>query len=199
MTITDFLADLNDWSNHRPLLWYALEETKTGVVVECGMGGGSTPYLHQYCKDANRNLLSFETDKAWIEQFKHFDTTDHLFEGWQHGISYVEDWGNLMELDPSVILIDNAPGIMRKEVIKQWADFTGIMVIHDTQPPPTAADYKYDEIWGLWKYRVNLTAPRNERARKKDNRTWASAVSNYYDVREWRGRFAGKDEYKIQI
>jgi hypothetical protein len=94
-------------------------------------------------------------------------------------------------------LIDHAPGERRWVDIKNYSDkMEGIMVIHDTQPPPTAADYAYEKIWHLFKYRVNLEVDKHESG---DNRTWASAVSNHHDVREWAILKTGRSDYRIAI
>lgn len=189
----DFLHDLNDWSNHRLLLWHALEETGAGQVLEFGCGDGSTPFLSKYCADRDRELLSFDTEQDWIDRFEHLAHKNHRFT------RIINNWHIVKSLhpDPSVILIDHAPGERRIVDIKAYADFKGIMVIHDTQPPPTGADYGYDRIWHFWKYRVDLEVDRNEESVTKDNRTWASAVSNHYNITKWAGLETGRPDYRI--
>lgn len=189
MKITKFLEGVNDWNNHLPLLWLALEETKTGDVLELGCGDGSTRQLHEYC--ANRRFLySFDTDLEWLNRFKQYESGDHKF------IHIVNDWHKAKDTcpNPSVVLIDHAPGERRIVDVKRFADINGILVLHDTQPPPTAADYGWERIWSLFKYRVDLSVPMNHEA--GDNRTWASAVSNTYDVTKWKGQIF-KEEYKL--
>lgn len=187
-----FLKDLakDDWDNHRILLWLALEQTKTGTVMELGCGDGSTPYLSEYCKDANRKLLSFETDPDWMERFIHLQSPGHSFT------RIINNWHITKDIcpNPSVILIDHAPGGQRITDVKAYSDFTGIMVIHDTQPKPTAADYGYERIWHYWKYIVDLQVDKHESG---DNRTWATAVSNTFDVRQWAGMDTGRTDYSI--
>ena len=192
MTKELFLKDLakDDWDNHRILLWLALEQTKTGDVVELGCGDGSTRQLHEYCRDSKRKLLSFETDPEWIKRFIDLEWREHKF----HRI--VNDWDRAKTecQNPSVILVDNAPGHSRADLIKWYSDFTGIMVVHDSQPPPTAADYRYETIWHYWKYKVDLQVDLNPTG---DNRTWATAVSNTFDVRQWAGMETGRNDYRI--
>lgn len=192
MTHQQFLKDLaqDDWDNHRIILWLALEQTKTGDVVELGCGDGSTRQLHEYCRDAKRKLHSFETDPEWIKRFIHLEWHEHKF------YRILNDWDRAKTEcpNPSVILVDNAPGHSRADLIKWYSDFTGIMVIHDSQPPPTAADYRYETIWHYWKYKVDLQVDRNPTG---DNRTWATAVSNTFDVRLWAGIETGRPDYRI--
>lgn len=178
MTREEFLFGMNDWCNHLPLLWLALEETQ-GEVLEMGCGDGSTRQLHSYCK-GKRKLYSFDTEQKWIDEFKDCQSEDHIFT------RVVNHWEIAQEIcpKPSVILVDHAPGERRIVDIKNYSDkIEGIMVIHDTQPPPTGADYGFERIWGLFKYRVNLEVPKNG----KDNRTWASAVSNHHNFDKWKG------------
>lgn len=196
MTKEDFLKDVTDWSNHRPLLWLALEATKTGDVMEYGTGGGSTPQLHEYCKDANRRLYSFDTELKWMNEWSHLASESHTF----HHI--INHWEVAQEIcrNPKVILIDNAPGERRIVDIKNWSDnMNGIIVIHDSQPQPTAADYKYETIWSLFKYRIDLTVTPNMAVSPWQHKTWASAVSNDYDVTQWAGMETGNPDYKLTV
>lgn len=195
MEQSKFLDGVNDWNNHLPLLWLALEETKTGSVLEMGCGDGSTRQLHEYCKDNNRMLYSFDTDLDWLGKFKDCVSPKHQF----HHV--VNHWEIAQQIcpSPSVILIDHAPGERRIVDIKNYYDhMDGIMVLHDTQPQPTAADYGYERIWKYFKYIVHLDAGRNEEAPGKDNRTWASVVSNHYDVTKWRGQTYNNGEYILK-
>jgi hypothetical protein len=194
MTQDKFVGELakDDWDNHRLLLWLALEETKIGEVIEMGCGDGSTRQLHEYCEDRKRLLYSFDTELDWINRFANCKSERHRFY-------HIENnWQIAQKICPmpSVILIDHAPGERRWVDIKNYSDkIEGIMVVHDSQPPPTAADYVYEKIWHLFKYRVNLEVDKHESG---DNRTWASAVSNHYDVTKWAGKETGRPDYRIR-
>lgn len=192
MIITEFLKDVSDWNNHLPLLWLALEETKTGDVAELGCGDGSTRQLHQYCKDTNRNLYSFDYDREWLNKFVSLESPTHK-------LIYIDKRWELAKdtcPSPSVILIDHSPGERRVVDIRAFCDMNGIMVIHDTQPQPTAASYGFELIWQFFKYRVDLTCPVNPEPAPDGtlhNRTWATAVSNTHDVTKWKGLKFGTD------
>ena len=194
MNKEDFLKDVTDWSNHRPLLWLALEATKTGDVVEMGCGDGSTPFLHEYCQAKKRVLYSFETDLKYMNQFTHLQSVNHKFT------HIVNDWHKAKDIcpSPSVILIDHAPGERRIVDVKRFAQSADILVLHDTQPPPTGADYGYERIWSLFKYKVDLDAGFNDEVETKDNRTWASAVSNSIDVTQWKGLTFNNGDYILR-
>ncbi len=197
MTREQFLLSVNDWNNHIPLLWLALESTR-GSVIEMGCGDGSTRQLHEYCHDNNRRLYSFDTDQEWIDRFADCATAYHTF------YRIINNWQIAQEIcpHPSVILIDHAPGERRIVDVKNYSDHMapgGIMVLHDTQPQPTAADYGYERIWPLFRYKIDLNAGKNPDPSVPDNRTWASAVSNDYDVTQWAGMETGNPDYVIKV
>lgn len=198
MEQSKFLEGTTDWNNHLPLLWLALEETKQGEVVEMGCGDGSTRQLHEYCKAHTRGLISFDTDLEWLNKYKlTLEQPYHQF------IHILNDWHKAKDLcpNPSVILIDHAPGERRIVDVKRFMDINGILVLHDTQPPPTAADYGYERIWNLFKYRIDLTCPVNPEPAPDGtlhNRTWASAVSNNYDVTKWKGLTFNNGDYVLK-
>lgn len=140
-----FLKDLDNQNNHRILLFEALEKTK-GDVIEMGMGHGSTPYLHEYCKINKRNLFSYETSSEWFKKFEHLNTQSH-----RH--TFIENWDTVHNLhkNPSVVLVDHAPGERRKIDIEKWRGNCIYLVAHDTEP---AADhgYKMRDILSTYKY-----------------------------------------------
>lgn len=158
MTKEDFLKDVGSWSNHRHLLWDALEATSRSMfpVAEFGAGEGSTPYLRQYCQEKGREFFSYESNEEWAEKC---------------GSAFIEDWNKAdIWRYYSVVLIDHAPGEHRHEAIAILKDMAGIIVIHDTEPAATG--YMLDKIWGLFKYRVDF----------QSDGAWASAVSNSIDL-----------------
>lgn len=182
MKIKEFLDNMSDWNNYLPLLWLALDGTSEGDVIEMGCGDGSTERMHDYCKYNGRNLYSFETGEKYLQRFIHLKSPSHKF-------FHVKDWDVAKEEcpNPSVILIDHAPGERRIVDVERFKDINGILVLHDTQPKPTAADYGWEKIWGLFKYRVTLDAGKSFDVKHSDNKAWASAVSNSYDMKNWKG------------
>lgn len=170
MTKEDFLKDVSSWNDHLPLLWLALQET-TGSVCEFGSGDGSTPYLREYCKDADREFFSYDNSVEWV------DRTGSTFVNWYDSSLYREY---------DVCLIDHAPGELRHEALAILKDKVKILVVHDSEPVGSG-NYKLDKIWHLFKYRVNL----------KSDGAWATALSNHIDVTKWSGQeLAG---FKIEV
>lgn len=167
MIRNSFLKQMDNVSNHRLLLWYALRATK-GKVVEYGSGKGSTQYLRKYCKDAKRDFESYDYSPEYA---KINDST------------LIRDWDSIKPFG-SVILIDHSPGERRHVDIKRLAANFDIMVIHDSEPVG-GGDYKLEPLWKLFKYRVDI----------KSKGAWATAVSNTIDLKGFKGKKFGK--YKI--
>lgn len=165
MTKEEFLKDVANWDNHRFLLWPALEAT-TGEVIEMGMGQGSTPFLNQYCKDANRKLFSYESSLEWAMKFQ-----DMITEA--HRIYHVMDWDIVARQHPGpdVVLIDHAPGERRKTDISLFAWKAKFIVCHDTEP---AADHGYQMRAELSKFK-HIKEYQSPGA-------WSTVVSNFIDV-----------------
>lgn len=164
MTKEQFLKDVANWDNHRFLLWPALEASD-GDVVEMGMGQGSTPFLHQYCKDKGRKLFSFESSLEWAMKFQDMIGDDHK-------VYHVLDWDVVSRTTiPDVILIDHAPGERRKIDISLFAWKAKFIICHDTEP---AADHGYQMRAELarFKYLKEYQSPG----------AWSTIVSNFIDV-----------------
>lgn len=163
MTEKTFLEGVKNWDNHRPLLWLALEATKTHEkpVLEMGCGDGSTPYLKGYCDKNNRTLISYDYNKEWADKYNAI---------------HVEDWDSIEHDNYSVVLIDHSPGERRYLDIIKLCNSCEYMIIHDSEPAATG--YMLDKIWNLFKYRCDL----------KTDGAWATVVSNVNDVTEWKGK-----------
>ena len=155
-------AEFDNWCNHRPLLYMALEATG-GDVLELGMGKGSTELLADYCRERGRRLRSFEYSREWWEQYR----------GFQHEVTHVQNWDDIHPAVAGVALVDHSPGERRYQDIILMANTVDIIVIHDSEPAATG--YMLDRVWHLFKYRVDLKSPG----------AWATAVSNTIDVSQW--------------
>lgn len=174
MTQEEFLKDVSDWSNHRHLLWPALEATKGSQfpVLEMGCGDGSTPFLKQYCQDNNRHLRSIDNNPEWSAKFgAELISSEWSFMQWFYGQRY------------SVVLIDHAPGEKRKEALELFASYSThfqIIVIHDSEPKGwNASDYRVRELFTKFKYTYDLRP-------KEKMGAWATALSNTIDVSKWK-------------
>ncbi len=133
-----------DWGSHIPVLIRAFLQTE-GDVLELGMGINSTPLLHAMSADRNRYLLSLDNDPIFIEGFKKYKTSNH-------GIQLIKNWNEVVPNFWGLVFVDNKPEASRKELIKTFANWAKLIVIHDSEPDKNDL-YHYDEIYPLFKYR----------------------------------------------
>lgn len=163
MTKEEFLKDINDWCNHRYLLWAALEATKDLKlpVLELGCGDGSTPFLQQYCKDNGLELFSYDFNKEWADKF---------------GAIHVTNWDNIpWKKNYSVALIDESPGEHRKISLRNLRFATHAVVIHDSEPKGhNASDYQVREEFHLYEFKHDLEAPAPN--------AWATLLTNNIEL-----------------
>lgn len=157
--MSKFIENVQNWDNHRPLLWWALKETKgqTEPVLEMGCGEGSTPYLMQYLKTDKRKLISYDYSKEWADKYN---------------ANHVTDWDAIEHENYSVILIDHSPGERRHLDVIKLANKCDYMIIHDSEPAATG--YMLDKVWHLFPYRRNL----------KTEGAWATIVSTKHEIPE---------------
>jgi hypothetical protein len=171
-----FLSDVSSWTNYRPFLFAALLST-TGPVLELGMGHGSTPILHEFCKDTNRLLCSWDSDPAWVSKFTSFESPLHKV------LCCDGNWDNpQIDLPPSgkwsVVLIDHAPGERRKVDIERLAHKAEIIIAHDTEPDADGG-YKMQGPLNSFLYKAEFV---NQIAIEG---AWSTMVSNTINVRDF--------------
>lgn len=116
------------WSSWLPALGYALGAS-TGPVLEIGVGHFSTPFLHEYCKAAGRELWSVEADPVWRKEF------DDRYGGDFHRFGYpMKGISSEMFTDKNfgVVFIDNSPGGQaRLEPFIGYRNKATFLVVHD--------------------------------------------------------------------
>lgn len=113
------------WTSWLPALGFALARSG-GPVLEIGIGHFSTPFLHEYCKGAERMLISVEDNAEWAAQFKRLNHKDRfVHEGrWDDGVIPNIHWG--------CVFIDNSPGGEAR--LRPFLAFLGnsdYIVVHD--------------------------------------------------------------------
>jgi len=116
------------WSSFMPALGYALGAS-VGPVVELGMGHFSSPFLHEYCKATNRELVSVEENAIWGDLFRSLGVGSHRVE-----ISrYSEVLGRLRAFQRlGVVFIDSSPGgEARAELFSLAMPISEFVVVHD--------------------------------------------------------------------
>lgn len=126
-----------DYGSHLPILYLALTKTED-KCVEFGSGLSSTPLLQDYCRDKNRNFITYENDKEWAEKTGSV-YTDNFFK-------------ELGEID--LLFVDSAPGEQRKDLINHYRKETKVIVLHDTEVGAQGI-YGIRELLKSFKYRLD--------------------------------------------
>lgn len=150
----EFLENVDNMSNHRHLLWEALELT-TGAVVEFGSGLGSTPFLKKYCKDTDRVFTSYDSNQEWANKT---------------GAIVVADWEKINLKGVDVLFLDHAPGERRQFDLVKYKDIAKIIVIHDSEPIG-AGNYQVRQHFGKFKYIKEF----------QSDGAWATMLSNFIE------------------
>ncbi len=166
--ITD-LETSNAWGTHLAPLATAVVNTE-GPILELGAGDTSTPLLHALCAPARRNLVTVDTNRAWLERYADLQTDWHrLVHGLENAMAGATRWG--------VVLVDHQPGKRRAADILHLRSRAQVFVVHDVEEP----DYDYKPALAQFRY----TYTYNRYA------TWTAVASDVVDVRAWfRGQLA---------
>jgi hypothetical protein len=148
----EFLENVDNMSNHRHLLWEALELTN-GPVIEFGSGFGSTPFLKKYCKIKDRLFTSYDSNQEWANKT---------------GAIVVPDWEKINIKSVDVLFLDHAPGERRQFDLVKYKDIAKIIVIHDSEPIG-AGNYQVRQHFNKFKYVKDF----------QSNGAWATMLSNF--------------------
>ena len=124
MTGLDNTYDPLAWGSHLPALLACLADT-VGPVLEIGVGHFSTPVLHAFCVQADRNLVSVEKDINWFDLFsKKYTSKTHKFDPDTKVASCYRNW--------AVVLIDDSPGgENRSNHFSCFIQRSAFVVVHD--------------------------------------------------------------------
>jgi hypothetical protein len=143
--------------SHLPILMKLVGMTD-GPILELGMGLFSTPYLHWACYDKQRKLVSYDTNKEFMNLFKYDDPREAKNKYGYHERILVKnknwDAEDLLSIHWSIVLVDHHPGPRRKEEVRRLADNADYIVVHDTNGRNNFY-YKFTEVYPLFKYRYD--------------------------------------------
>lgn len=142
------------------MLAAAVNRTK-GAILECGTGLWSTPLLHLMAN--GRELLSLETDPAWMGKFIRYERA-----GWHHfgligGKTQAEQIATWVAYGESlsashyadgVVFLDQSPGEARVPMAKALKGKVKYIVAHDREAdiPPSGGGYGWKDLVGFFKY-----------------------------------------------
>lgn len=131
----------------------------SGAILEMGSGHYSTPLLHALNLKDKRKILTTDTSKEWLSNFKELENDWHQF---QYIPVYEDDW----EVNPKpekwedlaiptkefgLIFVDHRPGERRKVDIARFAETKALVIVHDSQE----MSYGYEEAFSKYKYRLD--------------------------------------------
>lgn len=151
-----------DWGSHLPLLYFVLDNLKKGIT-ELGCGLNSTPILTEYAVKNNLPFESYETNAQYLESVSG-----------KLSSNLIANYGEVKNVNP-ILFVDCAPGEIRRDLIKKYANVCDVIIAHDTQP---SAEYVYGMggILSKFKYRIDYIF---------ESHPMTTAVSNTTNIVEW--------------
>lgn len=158
------------YGTHLPCLISIAEKT-SGPMLELGMGLFSTPYLHYKAMLDDRELVSYENCKPWMDFFIKYG-----YENKNHEILFVEDYENaaIERRVWDLVLVDQTPDLSRIETVKRLVNLANYIVIHDSNKKMDNI-YHYSEIYPLFKYKAIWDKDSNH----------ATVLSNFVDLTDF--------------
>ena len=157
------------WASHMPLLIKTMLASK-GPVLELGMGPFSTPLLHWLCKDAGRELVSYDNTKLYFDQNRKFAKDFHHVEFVKN-----DNWDSI-EIEGvhwGVVFVDQHPSADRGKTAGRAAKCADYVVLHDSGDEYNDKAHNYDKIYHLFKYKYIY----NEKGKP-----YTTVLSNVYDL-----------------
>lgn len=114
---------------YQPVL-YAAVMNSTGPILELGCGEGSTPLLHQLCKEQGRELITIDNNRKWYDKYRH-----EYSEKW-HRFIFADNWlgvltDDQLDLEWGVVFVDQSPLEARLMSMKLFSDSAKYIVLHD--------------------------------------------------------------------
>lgn len=151
-----------DWDSHRNLLYRAIKNTN-GTVVELGCGDGSTELIAVECEKEMRKFVSLDSNIEWV---KKFPRTQYVSTDYSEAKIF---------MPCGLLFIDNAPGELRKELIRDYSHSADVIIAHDSE---SGAEYVYGmaNVLSTFKFRLDY---------KPEDKPATTAVSNFIDVSKW--------------
>lgn len=137
---------LGDYGSHFPVLAGLASDANS--ILECGVGHWSTPMLHFISNAKGIDLLSCESDGAWLWQFGEYESNLHKF-------LLVTDWLSEPKIHSEkwdLAFVDCKPGEIRAPLIQKLKSVATYIVVHDTETN-SGARYQYEPVFDQFKYR----------------------------------------------
>ena len=123
---------MNPYITHQEYLKKELLSLRnSAVILELGVGNGSSPLMYDFCKkNPKSKVISFENDQVWFENiFNQYGELDNYI------FNLIDEWSNLpkylSEKSFDLVFVDQAPWEARIESIDFVKDKTKTFVVHD--------------------------------------------------------------------
>ena len=147
------------YGSHAIVLLAALFLSRSGPILELGMGLTSTSLLHRFSVAQNRFLLSTDSDLRWINYFRSIivNRTQHEFLHIEVNTEMGVEWATSSLADRknwSLVLIDHRPGPRRKFDLMLYSQRSDLVILHDTE---SSVLYQYDEGLRYYPFRYRFT------------------------------------------
>tara|TARA_B110001450_G_scaffold191639_1_gene179855 strand:+ start:6690 stop:7397 length:708 start_codon:yes stop_codon:yes gene_type:complete len=188
MNMVDY--NTNPYGTHRPCLINLIKNT-TGNIIEFGCGDSSTILIKDIIKGTNRKLVTFESNKNWLDKYKHLEDENHKFhfidagnvdssETAQKWVDYIKN-SNVKDMIFDVVFIDSSPWSSRTFLVNYYKEKAKYIIVHDCGYFVGASGLHLHKQTGT----TNLWGKVNKTFTHGSNRTYDmdfSNVANNYHV-----------------
>lgn len=142
---------MNNFNSHQPVLKEYIEKT-SGLIIEFGMGDGSTELIHAYAIFGERNIISYENNREYYDRFKHMN--------YKHQVIFVENWNEVKAQEADIVFIDHAPAARRHIDAIRFSKLAQYVIVHDTEHEGKEYDsYFIELISRAFKYKKKYSVP----------------------------------------
>lgn len=121
---------MNAYYTHQKYLQKEIDNLKNGsILLELGVGVGSSSVIHNNCKTKNITAIAFESDYNWLNNMcNRFELPNYKF-------IHIKDWKLLAEYLHSdtydLVFVDQAPWSARIDSINMLKNITKTFIVHD--------------------------------------------------------------------
>ena len=137
---------IDGYGTHLPVLFACIASTD-GPVIELGCGWYSTPLIH--AATPNRQVLTLDKDKGWLDKFQYLASE-------RHQIELVKDWSRptlvpkLGAVLWSVCLVDCESHGERRDALAFVRPRCRYVILHDSEVP------EFAPVMGQFRYRLDF-------------------------------------------
>lgn len=122
---------MNSYYTHQEYLKRELLSLKkTAKVLELGVGEGSSPIMHEFCKNNPRaKVFAYENDESWLNGMR------SKYELKNYTFNHISEWNQLEDMIGinkfDLVFVDQSPWEARTYSIDILKDITKVFIVHD--------------------------------------------------------------------